>query len=202
MVAIGQDSLASEPRSCGTCDLCCTVWRVDALRKPGGVRCQAQRTDPPGCGVYETRPSICRRYQCLWLKGGLEEADRPDAMGAVVDLVTTQGLPFLAIRQLLPGTYDGSERLQAIGERFRRTLPVRVTHAEDSMDPDRPYRVLLADGVEHRVEGEWTTVWVRGEQVAACRIPVLERWARRVGHGLRRLRLSWQARRGHRINLQ
>ena len=178
-----------EGRSCGPCDLCCTVLRVDELRKLGGIRCDEQQVDPPGCGIYDSRPGICRAYRCLWLRGGLEEADRPDRTGAVVDLVTTQGPAFLAIRELLPGAYEKSPRLHAIAERFRETLPVRVTSALDAMDADRLYRVLLADGLEHRVIGEWTRILRNGREVAHFRIPLLERLARRWGLGFRRLML-------------
>lgn len=177
-------------RSCGPCDLCCTVLRVDELRKLGGTRCVHQRSDPPGCGIYDSRPGICRAYRCLWLRGGLEEGDRPDRTGAVIDLATSEGPPYLAIREFHAGTFDASARLQEIAERFRELVPVRVTSAEEAMNPDRPYRVLLADGVEHRVAGEWTTVFLHGRQVAHRRVPTLERMARRLGLWLRRLHLA------------
>ena len=158
--------------------------------EPCAARCVHQRRDPPGCGIYDSRPGICRAYRCLWLRGGLEEGDRPDRTGAVIDLATSEGPPYLAVREFRAGTFEASVRLQEIGERFRELIPVRVTSAEDAMDSERPYRVLLADGVEHRVAGEWTTVFVHGRRVAHRRIPLLERTVRRFGLWVRRLRLA------------
>ena len=37
-------------------------------------------------------------------------------------------------------------------------MPVRIVEAGNYLDPDRPFRVLLAAGEEHRVAGEWTRV--------------------------------------------
>lgn len=178
--------MSEVPRRCGPCDLCCTVLRVDALKKPGGRPCRHQRPGTGGCGIYADRPGICRDYRCLWLQGGLGDLDRPDRLGAVVDLATGEGLPYLAIRQWHEGAFEASPRLQAIAERFRETLPVRVTRAVDALDRDRPYRVLLADGVEHRVEGGRVAVWRDGRLVSEGAIPWLERQ-------FRRWTLAWQA---------
>lgn len=180
-------------RSCGECDLCCTVLRVDALGKLGGRRCVHQRGEGKGCGIYERRPGICRAYRCLWLKGGLLEGDRPDRLGAVVDLATREGPAYVGIRQLKEGVFDASPRLQEIAEAFRDTLPVRITRAADATNAIRPYRVLLADGVEHRIEGDSTEVFRAGRRVARRRMPWLER-------AFRRLQLAWQAWRLRRLS--
>jgi len=172
--------MASEPsRSCGECDLCCTVLRVDVLRKAGGQRCRHQRGEG-GCGIYDQRPGICRAYRCLWLKGGLRESDRPDRLGAVLDLSVEEGPAYVGIRQLCEGTFEASARLSQIAEDFRQTLPVRITRAEDASNPNRPYRVMLPSGVEHRIEGEWTEVWRDGALVHRKRMPFAERSFRRL----------------------
>jgi len=56
------------------------------------------------------------------------------------------------------------------------------------LDPDRPFRVLLPEGVEQHVEGEWIRVYRDGVQIERWRQPLSERWARRV-------RLWWERRR-------
>ena len=91
---------SSQPaRSCGACSLCCTVLRVDELKKLGGVDCQHQRKpgefDEPksfGCAIHDRRPQICRSYHCLWIAGGLSAGDRPDKLGAVVDILGSAGI--------------------------------------------------------------------------------------------------------------
>ena len=182
-------------RACGECTLCCTVLRVDELGKPGGVPCRQLREEQPGCGIHATRPAICRRYRCLWLQGGLEAGDRPDRLGAVLDLLTEAGTTHLAVRLASPGAFERSPRLRAIAERYRSFLPVRITDTVDVMDPDAPVRLLLPDGEEQRVEGEWVSVFRDGRFVERRRLPVPQRLARRVLLRLSRWRLARAQRR-------
>ncbi|MGI9590613.1 MAG: YkgJ family cysteine cluster protein [Myxococcota bacterium] len=175
-------------RECGACSLCCTLLRVDELAKRGGVDCVHQRPEG-GCGIYERRPGICRAYRCLWLRGHFEESDRPDRLGAVLDFVNHGGTLMLEVREAREGSFDASPRLQEIAERQRATLPVRVTDADDVMDPDRPFRVLLPGGEEQRVAGDRIEVHRPGQPVEVRRLPLLERLARRALLRLRARRL-------------
>lgn len=170
---------APHARSCGACSLCCTVLRVDELEKLGGVACEHQRKGG-GCAIHETRPRICRAYSCLWLSGGLEEADRPDRLGAITDILTVGAETRLSIQEAAPGAFDGSARLQDVARQYRDSMPVRIVEAGNFLDPDRPYRVLLGDGEEHRVEGEWTTVLRPGHDLHKHRLSAFARLARRI----------------------
>lgn len=180
-------------RSCGPCSLCCSVLRVDELAKPAGRDCVHQRrvgVDPAapagGCAIHETRPGICRAYACLWLQGGLEDDERPDETGGIVDLETTGIGLRLGIREASRGAFDASPALQAIAARYREQMPVRITDAEDVMNPDRPFRVLLADGVEQRVAGDVIEISRNGVVVETKRLPWAERLGRRWSAMLRR----------------
>ncbi|MDJ0787247.1 MAG: hypothetical protein QNK05_10610 [Myxococcota bacterium] len=183
------EDVASD-RACGECTLCCRVLRVDELRKLGGTPCPELSSDPPGCGIHATRPSICRRYRCLWLQGGLEEDERPDALGAVVDLLTEGAVTYLAIREAEPGELARNPKLAAVAERFREALLVRVSDTARVEDPDAPYRLLLPGGEERLVEGEWTTVTRPGEPARRTRLPWIERSMRRVQVAWRRRKLA------------
>lgn len=173
-------------RSCGPCSLCCSVLRVDELSKLGGQDCVHQR-GTAGCGIYRKRPAICRGYRCLWLQGGLEDDERPDATRGVVDLEVRGLSVSLLIHEAETGAFDASPKLQAIAARHRSSMPVRIRDSADVLDPDRPFRVLLPEGVEHRVEGEWISVFQHGERIERRRQPFFERT-------LRRLRLWWDRR--------
>lgn len=174
-------------RECGSCSLCCTILRVDELEKPAGRDCVHQR-GPKGCSIHATRPPICRSYRCLWLQGGLEDDERPDATGGVVDL-ETMGIGLrLAIREARPGRFDESPALQAIAERYRSTMPVRITDTQDVVDPDRPFRVLLADGVEQRVSGDRIDVYRDGVLVESQTLSWIDRAARKLGNAWRAFR--------------
>ncbi len=175
-------------RECGTCSLCCTVLRVDELAKLGGVDCVHQRSGR-GCGIYERRPGICRAYRCLWLRGHFEESDRPDRLGAVLDFVNHGGQLMLEMREARSGSFDASPRLQEIAARQRGSVPVRISDADDAMDPDRPFRVLLPGGEEQRVAGERIEVHRPGRPVELRRLPFYERLARRAMLRLRAWRL-------------
>jgi Fe-S-cluster containining protein len=163
--------------------LCCTVLRVDELRKLGGVSCAALGAG--GCTVYARRPHICRAYQCLWLQGTLDVEDRPDRLGAVLDLVHEGGSALLAIREAEPGVADANPRLAAIAARYREAMPVRITRAQDALLGDAPVRTLLAGGEELVATGDTVVRHRAGAEPAHTRAPWLER-------GARRLRLAWQ----------
>jgi len=183
---------APTARSCGKCSLCCTVLRVDELRKPAGRACPQLRGDG-GCGIYTRRPDICRAYRCLWLQGRFDEADRPDRIGGIVDLLSDARGPRLSIQETEPGAFDASPRLQAIAAESRESMPVRVVLAGRVDDPDRPFRVLLPGGEEQRVEGERVEVFRNGVRTETRRMPWLDRWGRRLAIHLRRRRLqAWE----------
>lgn len=177
-------------RGCGECTLCCTLLRVDELRKLGGTPCGQLRPAPapPGCGIHATRPAICRAYACLWLSGGLEEWDRPDRLGAVLDLATEGGVTRLRVHEVSPGAYESSTRLREIVARYREGMPVRISDVSRAGDPAAPVRELGPAGAELRIEGEWMVRLEDGRERERRRLPWLER-------GLRRLALAWRARR-------
>jgi Fe-S-cluster containining protein len=169
--------------------VCCTVLRVDELSKPAGSDCRHQRAEL-GCGIHATRPGVCRGYHCLWLQGGLEAEERPDRTGGIVDLEPDGIGVRLGIREIRPGAFEASPALQAIADRYRGQMSVRIIHHGDPDDPDRPFRVLQADGLEHRVHGEWVEVMRHGERLKSHRLPWAERLGRRWSIWLRRLRGS------------
>jgi hypothetical protein len=175
-------------RACGECTLCCTLLRVDELRKLGGTRCPALRRapEPPGCSIHARRPAICRGYACLWLSGGLADEDRPDRLGAVLDVASEGGTPRLRIHEARPGAYDASPRLREIAARYRESMPVRISDATRAGDPDAPLRELGPGGSELRVEAGWVVRLRDGCELERRRLPWLERSLRRLHVALRR----------------
>ena len=177
-----------DERRCGECSLCCTVLRVDPLRKLGGVACVHQKVGSlTGCEIHERpeRPALCGVYRCSWLLGRFTLDDRPDRLGAVLDFGSHGGVPVLSIRESAAGVFDASPRLREIAEEVRESMPVRITSADDVMNADREYRILEAGGEELRVSGDRVERWFAGERQGSERIPFVERW-------LRRLTLIWK----------
>lgn len=177
-------------RECGNCSLCCTLLRVDELKKLGGRSCVHQDIENKGCSIHPIRPLICRAYRCLWLSGGLSQQDRPDRLGAVLDVVAQGPVVRLEIRQSRPTIFDESDRLQSIAEKYRTSMPVRITDVGEVLDSDRSFRLLLTNGEEHRVHGEWTEIHRPGCAVERRRLPLLERLVRSLILALRRIRLK------------
>ena len=71
-------------RECETCIACCKILAINKpeLRKASGVLCP--HNTGTGCGIYATRPDICRTWYCLWRRiAALPDHLRPDRCGAV-----------------------------------------------------------------------------------------------------------------------
>ena len=178
-------------RACGECTRCCTLLRVDELSKLGGSPCRHLRAAPesPGCGIHALRPNICRAYSCLWLAGGLDPEDRPDRLGAVLDVATEGGVTRLRVHEAEPGAYARSPRLREIVARYRESMPVRLSDVSRAGDPEAPVRELGPAGTELRIEGEWIVRLEGGREEERRRLPWLERRLRRVALAFRRWRL-------------
>ncbi len=65
-------------RDCGTCSMCCKVFRVVEVDKAPGQWCR-HIVQGRGCGIHATRPSVCRTFFCHWLaNAGLGPEWKPD----------------------------------------------------------------------------------------------------------------------------
>jgi hypothetical protein len=76
-------------RECGSCNICCIVPAIDKpeIQKASGSVCR--NCTEAGCGIYESRPDVCRDYYCGWRRLELIDADwRPDKSGIFVELET------------------------------------------------------------------------------------------------------------------
>jgi hypothetical protein len=138
---------------------------------------------------------VCRAYTCLWLRGAFLDEDRPDRIGAVLDHRNVGGEVRLEIREAHAGAFDRSPRLQEIAAQQRETRPVRISDADDVMDPDRPFRLLLPGGVEQRIAGDRIETLRDGKRVGRRRLPWLDRAVRRFSIALERRRVRRMQRR-------
>ena len=70
--------------NCGTCSLCCKLLNVPDLAPPGQW---CNHTDPGnpsgGCQIHDTRPDICRGYDCAYRLGA--ELPRPSRCGIIFE---------------------------------------------------------------------------------------------------------------------
>ena len=97
-------------RQCGECTLCCKVMGIkeDDFQKPKDEWCQHAKKKC-GCSIYDTRPSICKGFECLWLRGQFGGPElRPDKIHGVVT-PTTDGLNWVVHEDI---GYPGVARLK------------------------------------------------------------------------------------------
>jgi uncharacterized protein len=71
-------------KSCGPCTHCCKVLYIEELKKPAGPIC-SNCIVGGGCAIYDTRPPVCRDYECQWLwDRNLPATMRPDKVGTLL----------------------------------------------------------------------------------------------------------------------
>lgn len=74
-----------QPATCGECTLCCKVLEIktDEFQKPKDQWCQ-HAVAKQGCSIYESRPTICAAFRCLWLLNDGPLHLRPDKIHGVL----------------------------------------------------------------------------------------------------------------------
>jgi hypothetical protein len=84
-------------RACGSCTLCCKVFKIPAIDKPAGRWCQ-NCTPGKGCGIYETRPDQCRDFYCLWLTEATIPAEwKPERSKMVLSIFPENGFIYVQV---------------------------------------------------------------------------------------------------------
>ncbi len=95
------------PDNCGACNACCIIPAVPELGKPFYARCEHLASAPAqGCGIYDQRPDVCRKYRCAWHLNvmGNRLDRRPDQSGILFHYQPgDDGKWYLAIFELTPG---------------------------------------------------------------------------------------------------
>jgi len=79
---------------CGPCQACCVAPKIDTpeFKKPSGVPCV--HLVEKGCGIYQTRPPVCRDFLCGWrLLPELDISWRPDLSGVMLICVNQDDVP-------------------------------------------------------------------------------------------------------------
>lgn len=78
-------------RSCGECTACCDGHIIgNAYGHDFGLGKKCFYLVQQKCTIYETRPEVCRKYQCAWTQGLLPEEHRPDKTGLMVSVENDQ----------------------------------------------------------------------------------------------------------------
>jgi hypothetical protein len=99
MSGAGDEAVFEPDTSCGDCVVCCEWLNIETeeFSKKAGTLCS--HCTGSGCGIYQTRPKICRSFLCGWrLIPALGPDWRPDKSGVVM----------LLVEKDVPPQYDGA----------------------------------------------------------------------------------------------
>jgi len=118
-------------RSCGKCKVCCTIMKVEELGKPRGTTCEMLGAE--GCSVYNQRPSSCRAFECLWLKGFGSNGHRPDRSNVLVHAEDSPELGnIIVVNETKPGGYRNTKAKQVMKKLRQSGLDLYICHADGS----------------------------------------------------------------------
>jgi len=104
-------------RKCGTCSACCRWPSIEEIDKPARESCRFLAKQGFHCTIYADRPKTCSSYQCTWLRGmgsELDNRDRPDTCGVLIDRRSTQFGVVLVAKSLTPNAAMSPKGKRAI----------------------------------------------------------------------------------------
>lgn len=146
-------------RTCGECRLCCKLLAVGKDEDPPGTFKKEQgkwceHCFDGGCRIYDTKPEACEDYSCAWLRGLLEDGDRPDKAkivvsleGSVTDKLTDRdgnemlaGSPVWCVYETTPGIALRNKKARRIIEELMNIL-VRLD--DGSEDHEGPFPICI-----------------------------------------------------------
>lgn len=122
------ESKLVQNRTCGECSACCTNLKIDDgnFKKSADVRCP-HLISSVGCGIYQTRPAVCKAWYCAWrFMGQLGDEWRPDHSGIIIRFHHTGGLVFQPIRDAVE-VLTTESALNIIGGGVLMDMPVFVS---------------------------------------------------------------------------
>jgi hypothetical protein len=144
---------ALDSRPCGDCVACCEVLNIAEpdIVKPAGQMCM--HCTGAGCGIHESRPQVCRAWDCVWRRiDSMPPQTRPDQMG-VVFTIDRQADPQTPFDRLYfvgravsdPAALQGQHVPDVAGMLAHGPLPIFLTW-DDSRMLVYP-RAALADAI-------------------------------------------------------
>jgi len=87
-----------ELRPCGDCTVCCSGALIgDAYGNKFGHGNPCIFLVENKCTIYQTRPDVCRNYQCAWSQGLLPEWMKPSQCGVLISVETEGGNQYLKV---------------------------------------------------------------------------------------------------------
>lgn len=145
---------------CGGCTMCCKIMGVTELNKPANSWC-TKCTKGVGCSVYETRPTSCVEFKCVWLQTQLGDwpVEEPAKVPTIDGLVAVMPHVQPGFENDVSNTY-AKDIVRALAGPFVRALAQGAMPLE--MRPDKSKVVLTATiegGITARVDPGYPSAW-------------------------------------------
>lgn len=85
-------------RECGDCTMCCEGHLYgEAFGKPFGKGQKCFYLQNKSCTVYNERPDTCKKYQCAWSQGIIDESLKPNKCGVLISVEGKPGSQYLKV---------------------------------------------------------------------------------------------------------
>lgn len=94
-----------QPRTCGTCTLCCKLMAITEIQKPRREWCP-HCTPGKGCGIYDKKPASCNDFECLYLHSDMPESLRPDRSHVVMFMLAERKQMAVHVDEKYSGAID------------------------------------------------------------------------------------------------
>jgi len=141
---------------CGSCTCCCKVFAIPEVETPAGSWCSHCHVGK-GCKIYETRPTTCANFECLFLESQSVPGQafplnlRPDKCKVVFSGSTR---PDIIVGTTMPGAPDAwrrpvvralIDRIVRGGQRVCVGAPASTDKILISRDGEKPQRMTEPD---------------------------------------------------------
>jgi hypothetical protein len=161
-------------RACGTCTMCCKVFRIEDLAKPAGKWCPHCAIGA-GCKIYETRPQQCRAFDCVWIQDpSMPDSWKPEHTKIVFSVWPATGFIYGQVDPGAPAAWQKEPlltRLRAWSEKLlqeRRHLLIFVGSNATLIMPPGPVPIGPMSPADGFVVRE--TFTARGKDYVATRV--------------------------------
>ena len=122
-------AIAAEPdahvvpgRECGGCTLCCKVYAIPEIDKPGGKWCTHCKPGR-GCTIHDKLPKQCAEFNCLWrTQASLPAHWKPDQAKMVVTIHPRNGNIYVQVDPGMPSAWRRQPFYDQLREWWKNNL--------------------------------------------------------------------------------
>ncbi len=122
-------------KSCGGCTMCCKLMGISDLDPPKPVNQWCRHCKPgQGCTIYESRPTTCREFECLWLlsqepgRPQMDLAMRPDKSKVVIAPTTNPNVMAAFVDPAFPRAWDEGDMRKVLRRLALQDVRIVISH--------------------------------------------------------------------------